>query len=139
MILCWWNVRGLNDPLKVREVKRLLNKQCVYVCGLFETRVKEKNLNLKTTCFGHNWTWTTNYSSNRKGRIWVGWQPDYVDCYILYSDTQIIHCRLRDKSSLDDMVVSFVYGLHTISDRRTLWPPLIDLAATISVPWDQQI
>lgn len=38
--LCTWNVRGLNEPLKVSEVKHLINIHNMKIIALIETRVK---------------------------------------------------------------------------------------------------
>lgn len=37
-ITCW-NIKGLNDPLKQREVKKLIKDKKVFVCSLVETKV----------------------------------------------------------------------------------------------------
>ena len=120
MIMCWWNVRGLNDPLKIKEVKSFLAVHNVKVCGFFETRVKENIWGTKSSRFGRHWNWHANYSANHKGRIWVGWQPDFIDCDIIAVGTQFIHCRCIDKVTLAAVYVSFIYGLHIIGDRRSL-------------------
>lgn len=38
--LCTWNVRGLNDPIKLSEVKNFLNKNNIQIIALIETRVQ---------------------------------------------------------------------------------------------------
>lgn len=38
-----WNVRGMNDPIKVVEIKKFLAKQNISVIALVETKIKEKN------------------------------------------------------------------------------------------------
>lgn len=43
MNLCTWNIRGLNDPLKVKEVKHLTYVHNIRVIALIETRVKPHN------------------------------------------------------------------------------------------------
>lgn len=69
----------------------------------------------------------TTYAFNRKGRIVVGWHSDYVDCHILSCDAQTLHCRINDKSTLYVICVTFVYGCHTMGDRKSLWPWLLIL------------
>jgi hypothetical protein len=43
MYFACWNIRGLNDPLKQGEVRKLISEHHVSLCGLVETRVKECN------------------------------------------------------------------------------------------------
>lgn len=52
MIVAFWNMREFNDPLKSKEVKCFLNVNNIYVCGLFETRVKESHWHTKSSDLG---------------------------------------------------------------------------------------
>lgn len=40
MNLCSWNMRGLNEPSKLVEVKRFLSNNKISVAALLETKVK---------------------------------------------------------------------------------------------------
>lgn len=44
MNICSWNVRGLNDPNKALEVRRVTQKHEIKIFALLETRVKKKNV-----------------------------------------------------------------------------------------------
>ncbi|XP_056695388.1 uncharacterized protein [Spinacia oleracea] len=46
MNISTWNVRGLNDPIKVVEIKKLLASNNISVVALLETKVQEKNIQL---------------------------------------------------------------------------------------------
>lgn len=61
MIVCTWNVRGLNDPNKVVEVRRLLNVHKINVIALVETRVKEVKATKIQKKLGSSWKWEMNY------------------------------------------------------------------------------
>lgn len=41
MFIASWNIRGLNDPSKFMEVRRLIKDNNVVVIALFEIRVKK--------------------------------------------------------------------------------------------------
>ena len=43
MIIGCWNIRGLNDPIKHSELRRLIHQERIAFFGLVETRVKDKN------------------------------------------------------------------------------------------------
>jgi len=43
MIIGCWNVRGLNDPIKHSELRRLIQQERVAPFGLVETRVRDRN------------------------------------------------------------------------------------------------
>lgn len=44
MICATWNVRGMNDPFKTKEVRKFINSNKIDVCGLLETRVRSHTL-----------------------------------------------------------------------------------------------
>ena len=52
MNLVGWNVRGLNDPIKIKEVKNYLQNQKSACCALFETRVRRQTEGLIQKKFG---------------------------------------------------------------------------------------
>ena len=52
MIICSWNVRGLNAPSKVVEVRRFLQKNKIDVVALVETRVRDNNIKKIQTKLG---------------------------------------------------------------------------------------
>lgn len=72
--LCTWNVRGLNDPSKLVEVKHLVHTHQVIIIAILETRVKFKKYPSIIRKFGNAWSWEHNYAHCDRGRIWVGWQ-----------------------------------------------------------------
>ncbi|XP_021747410.1 uncharacterized protein LOC110713262 [Chenopodium quinoa] len=83
MIICSWNVRGLNDPGRVTNVKRLLRNHSIEVIGLLETKVKQGKFKILQKKFGLSWSWVDNYSYSQKGRIWVGWNSDVLNLDVL--------------------------------------------------------
>ncbi|XP_021769749.1 uncharacterized protein LOC110734001 [Chenopodium quinoa] len=94
MIICSWNVRGLNDPGRVANVKRLLRNHSIEVIGLLKTKVKQGKFKILRKKFGLSWSWVDNYSCSQK----------------------VSH---RDATA--PILCTFVYGLHSIHDRKALW------------------
>lgn len=43
---CFWNMRGLNNPRKQKEVMRIFHENNVGLCGLVEIKLKNKNVGL---------------------------------------------------------------------------------------------
>ena len=60
MICTAWNVRGMNDPFKIKEVRKFLISNMVDVCGLLETRVRSHNSRKVQKKLGHEWSWIDN-------------------------------------------------------------------------------
>lgn len=43
MIINFWNIRGLDDPIKSKEVRKLVREKDISVLALLETRVRKHN------------------------------------------------------------------------------------------------
>ncbi|XP_056685650.1 uncharacterized protein [Spinacia oleracea] len=128
MIICSWNVRGLNAPSKVVEVRRFLQKNNVDVVALVETRVREINVKKVQNKLGGEWKWEMNYSCSPKGRIWVGWRHSLITYHVVNKTYQFIHGVICTKTGLTSAEFTAVYGLHTIEHRKPLWVDLVNTA-----------
>ncbi|XP_056685776.1 uncharacterized protein [Spinacia oleracea] len=135
MIVCTWNVRGLNDPNKVVEVRRLLETNKISVIALLETRVKENKASKIQNKLGSCWKWEMNYSYSPKGRIWIGWRHSDVTFTMGLKTDQVIHGDLAAKDGNFTAQFTAVYGLHTIDHRRPLWTTLTQIGPRVIYPW----
>lgn len=136
MKLSTWNIRGLNEPLKSEEVKKHLHTHTVGVMAIIETRVKVQNKPKLQKKFGSMWKWCDNYSASPRGRIWLAWTYTDVDMTILDIDEQYIHTNIVEKQTQREFYFTFVYGLHTVEDRRSLWSKLKSKARGLdNYPW----
>lgn len=78
MIISTWNVRGLNHPSKISEVKRLVKSNRVNIIAILETRVK-RNSGIVQKKLIARWQWLDNYELSPKGIIWVRWDPNCIN------------------------------------------------------------
>lgn len=90
-----------------------------------ETRVKHTNAKKISRKLCPSWEWAFNYDFHGNGRIWVGWNPNLWNLDVLFTSSQVIHCKVQ---SLDftstSFFISFVYGLNSYIERRDLWNEL---------------
>ena len=129
MIISCWNIRGLNQPQKQKEIVRLILEKKIDVMGIVETKVKLANqIKINNNMFP-NWHFVTNSTTELTGRIWVGWNPDKIKLTVLLKCSQMIHVKIEIIESSVSFMASFVYGLHTPFDRRSLWRELKSCAA----------
>ena len=136
MILASWNVRGVNEPHKQKEVSSLIRKHSISLLGLNETRTQSsKHLSIiHAIC--PSWRYFTNYSSNPSGRIWIMWDPSLLDVQILASSDQVIHIQAQDIQNQSTMMVSFIYGYNDYILHRELWASIRSFSYTIGTdPW----
>ncbi|GMJ03657.1 hypothetical protein HRI_004034900 [Hibiscus trionum] len=74
MIICTWNVRGMNIPLKQDEiVRRMYSLKVDFVC-LLETRIKKISAQVIISGKFRGWNWLANYDYAYNGRIWLLWR-----------------------------------------------------------------
>ena len=64
-----WNVRGLNDPVKAREVRRMCVEQQIQLMGFLETRVRRTNARKVQQSLLSNWQFTTADTQSSTDRI----------------------------------------------------------------------
>ena len=88
-----WNVRGLNDPLKQKEVVGRVRELKINLVCLIETRVKENKMNAIISRHFQGWQMVHNYSEvAHNGRIWLLWNGIQVD--LVVSMDQSISCSV---------------------------------------------
>ncbi|XP_010683670.1 uncharacterized protein LOC104898313 [Beta vulgaris subsp. vulgaris] len=127
------NEAGLNDPLKIKEVKYFLVVNKLNIFALTETRVKLANKDRMRKKFGGSWQWGDNYSHSSKGRIWLAWKHALIQVEILFTTEQVIHALITDKNSQYKMLFTAIYGLHNIEDSKPLWTTLQNI--THNLEW----
>lgn len=135
MLIKAWNIRGLNSPLKQKEVSSFLSRNSLGVFGLLETHVKYNKAASIALSISSHLRWWGNYDHCGDGRIWIFWNENQVDLEIVSSSSQFAHCLIHLKSSRKILFVTFVYGYNLGVQRRPLWNDLISISDSISGPW----
>ncbi|XP_028190711.1 uncharacterized protein LOC114376680 [Glycine soja] len=64
-----------------------------------------------------------------------GFVQDKIHLSVLESNAQLIHCAIDCKTTAKRFQVSFIYGLHSIMARRSLWINLNSINANMNCPW----
>ncbi|KAH7836105.1 hypothetical protein Vadar_032774 [Vaccinium darrowii] len=126
-----WNIRGLNDPLKQKEVLSFIRSQKLSLVGIVEIKVRLENFD-KTVrfCFPAKWASIHNGSNDRVSRIIVAWNALDVTVDIFFPSPQLVVVKVlsADKKLF---YVSFVYGHNSVVDRRSLWNDMNTMALCI--------
>ncbi|CAI9112926.1 OLC1v1013435C1 [Oldenlandia corymbosa var. corymbosa] len=74
-----WNIRGLNSPLKHREVDNCLAVNRAGVMGLLETKLQGDKVKELLERRRYQFGYISNYENHEKGRILLMWKrDDYV-------------------------------------------------------------
>ncbi|XP_070003265.1 uncharacterized protein [Nicotiana sylvestris] len=130
-----WNVRGMNNPFKQREIGNYLKKHRIKLVGILETRVKVAKFTNSLAKIAKGWKFAHNYAHAVNGRIWLIWHDVVVNVSILDIHGQYIHCKVVDRKSNFKCVMTVIYGKNTIAERRNLWAGLLRVGSAINEPW----
>lgn len=121
MIVASWNIRGIHPAHKRDGVRGFLREHSVSLMGIFETKIKADVVRQMMQRQFRGWDFFHNSTSpDTPGRILTIWDPCIVSIVILSSTTQHTLCKVTPKDSRDPCYVSFMHGLHSITDRRPL-------------------
>lgn len=118
-------MRGLNSPLRKREVKNFIQQKQISLIGLVEVKVREKNFIRISKNTLTNWEIVHNTLLNSVARIWEAWNPSTYTGRVLHASAQSKTCRLTYNSSIsENFIITVVYGYNEKSNRRNLWQEL---------------
>ncbi|RAL52409.1 hypothetical protein DM860_007266 [Cuscuta australis] len=125
-----WNIRGLNTPLKQKEVLNLIHKYNLSVLGILETKVKKDNISSVKENLRRDWESFINNEMHQMGMIWIHWDPKRVALKVLYSYAQMVHCHVQWHEQKLEFFTSFVYGFNELEERKSLWKDIKTYASS---------
>lgn len=120
-----WNIRGLNDPLKQKEVRRIIFSNNFSLMGVVETKVRLPNIQATAhNCFPKDWLWLDNFTNGPVARILLGWDKDVFSVHLEFKSEQLLVVKVEFCHDNRSFLLSIVYGHNSIMDRRLLWQDL---------------
>lgn len=119
-IMCW-NVRGLNQPGKQQEVKKMIASQQIGLVGLLETRVKVSKFGTLYLNLFQGWCFTTNIGWHKGGRIVVSWNPMIFNVTHIVGNCQFLHFHISLVDKKWSFLTTIVYAYNNEDGRRSLW------------------
>lgn len=76
-----------------------------------------------------------NFDMHEAGRIAIIWDPRHANVEVLDVSPQVIHTSITYTVSLRKFYVSFVYGLQSVVERRSLWQSLLQFGSRLEQSW----
>jgi len=119
----FWNVRGFNKMSKHSVVRNWVHQEELQFGCLLETRVREKKAEDIVKKVFPDWSYLTNYSFNRLGRIWVVWSSK-VRLTPCFTSGQMITCSVLMEGAETEFFCSFIYASNFVEERKQLWEDL---------------
>ena len=83
MIVFFWNIRGLNRPLKQNGIVKHVKKNKISIMEILETKFDQHSLKGFNSRKFRRWKVVENFQHNPNGRILIIWQGDKVDLDII--------------------------------------------------------
>ncbi|KAK9750638.1 hypothetical protein RND81_02G209900 [Saponaria officinalis] len=133
--LGFWNVRGMNSLTKQNEIKWFLFHNKAGLFSLLETRVRSHNWSSIHNNICSDWSVITNNACHEGERIWLLWNPILFDVEVLDTTIQSIHVRVKDKCRKLVFLLTTVYGLNKMEERRALWHSIRSYGVGCTDPW----
>ncbi|CAK8564653.1 unnamed protein product [Lathyrus sativus] len=134
-MLAAWNVRGLNNAGKLREIRSRLLELCPKIIALLETRVKVKNVPSVRNKLMLRGSFADNYQHHANGRVWLYWDSNEVDIKSVKSSSQFIYSGIHDLAGNFLFWLTTVYALNRPKQRRVLWNYIVVIYAQQQGPW----
>ncbi|GAV71772.1 LOW QUALITY PROTEIN: Exo_endo_phos domain-containing protein/DUF4283 domain-containing protein, partial [Cephalotus follicularis] len=134
-VLNVWNVRGLNNPSKHREVSHFILSNKISLLVLLETRLRESNVNHVVKSIRRQWNFCSNHNASLPGRIVVVWDSAHIVFVPICVNEQALHGKVT-LPNMQEFCVSFIYGLCDSRTRKQLWNDTIFYANRFKkTPW----
>lgn len=98
MIICIWNIRGLNQTFEQKELTLFLAKNKVDCFGCVETKFKMRKAKKILDFVAKDWNSCCNYFHTEYRRLWLMWKR-HLNVQILCIHEQSIHCFVEDPAT----------------------------------------
>lgn len=135
MIFSFWNIRGLNNPHKHREVFDFTRKNKIDIIAFLETKLSDGNFQLLSNLVFGGWHFANNFDLHPNGRILIFWNPASVCLDSFDIHDQVINCLATSLGNGSHVAISFVYGFNGLVDRRSMWSHLEQFGASCHLSW----
>lgn len=122
-------------PLKHNGVKHFIKVHQLDVICVLETKLNREKLEKIMLRKFKGWCQFNNFDLHYGGRILLLWNPLTVNISLVQSFEQAIFCKATCKVTHHELYISFVYGLHSIVNRRELWDSILNFGLTMERPW----
>ncbi|XP_062104315.1 uncharacterized protein LOC133815494 [Humulus lupulus] len=127
-----WNVRGVNNKNKQDSVLEFCSLNKIGVGALLETKLKDNKI--KGMMMNKFSSWDYYNSPTIEGRLLIIWRKSFVRVIVIAESSQFVHCYVKMSGQEEAFYVTFVYGLNTNDERKSLCVDLLSLRFPMK-PW----
>ncbi|KAG9133643.1 hypothetical protein Leryth_021637 [Lithospermum erythrorhizon] len=105
-------------------VNKLCTSHSISIACLLETKLYKARVGIFTSSRFPGWGSCTNNNFIDGGRMLILWDGSRVNCEVLEIDSQHIHLKATCKVTQVSFMVTFVYPVYSIAERKKLWDHL---------------
>ncbi|KAF8116054.1 hypothetical protein N665_0023s0032 [Sinapis alba] len=135
-IFCW-NIRGFNDKIKRRGVRKWLKKNQPLFGGLVETHVNPLKASTIINIVFPGWRFECKYEFSDLGKVWLLSHPS-VSVSICHKSLQSITAIVKLPLVRYQFAATMVYGSNCRMVRKQLWSDISFLTSSSQIsqlPW----
>ena len=121
MKLLSWNIRGCNNPLKKRLLKRKIQMENPAILFLQETKCNSEEMDILGRHFWKDARIVATHAIGAAGGLGVLWNPNLVSITNLYATRYMISTRFHVLGTTVRGVITNVYGLFQ-SNHKLAFP-----------------
>lgn len=101
-----WNIRGLNQASKQKEVKDFIKEEEIELFVALETHVRKKKVDIIAGKVFPNWEWHSNsLQSDRGCRLLLGWNQDKIKVMVITQSAQLCFVMWNALKVIIDSIV----------------------------------
>ncbi|XP_020254858.1 uncharacterized protein LOC109831820 [Asparagus officinalis] len=103
--------------------------------ALLETKVAGNKMQWIAGRMVKNWSWYSNSQQANKGRSWILWDNGMLSIQCISSSDQFISCYVNSKDGKLSCIITVVYAMNNLEDRKKLWHDLLSFKQNVTCPW----
>lgn len=133
--IAFWNIRGLNDPIKQNGVNEFILKNKVKLIGLLETKVGRDNICEVKNRINPHLDYDENLDQAPYGRIIIMWNPQECKVTTIRKTEKSIHLQVKFLIDNNVIFLTMVYANNQMNARDPFWSEIATIASTTTGPW----
>lgn len=122
-----WNVRGINNQIAIRNIRKLVRETKATILLLQETKCQNwSDRSLEAIWDSTNHGWLVVNSEGAAGGLLISWDKQIVTLFIVQSSHSWLWCKGSTSSGVDFSLIN-VYGPLDTEEKLRFWSELYSI------------
>lgn len=133
--ICFWNIRGLSNPVKQRDRQSLIRSRKPSILCLAEVKIRSTKIHRAKLRIWRRAGSLHTCSTSNKVRVWVLWDQESVRIEPICQTEDLIAQKCTHLSTNKEWFMGAIYASNWEMDRRRLWATLEVCIERYIGPW----